>query len=148
MTKRLSNLASSLRLPRLLGIAGGALVILSSTPAFAALGGHSTAYTPRGTFSSGHFGACGGGSCSHAGGIEGPHGGLATNSGTVTRTAPGSGCPAAGPRRGRRAGAAQDPCRAARGLRGPSGGHDPWPLGRRRLGTRPHGLSATTRYLV
>ena len=68
--------------------ATGVLLLLASTSA-SAWTGHGTAYTPRGTYNGAHFGSCGGGSCSHAGGVVGPYGGLATNTGTVTRTAPG-----------------------------------------------------------
>ncbi|MBN3812496.1 hypothetical protein G3N97_25815, partial [Paraburkholderia sp. Ac-20347] len=63
------------------------LIGLASAPAFAGWSGHGTAYTPHGTYSGAHAGSCGGGSCSHAGGVVGPWGGLATNTGMVTRTA-------------------------------------------------------------
>src|ERR1700729_2718659 len=75
--------------PRYLVAATASLLILTSTSAFAGWSGHGTAYTPRGTYNGAHYGSCGGGSCSHAGGVAGPYGGFASNTGTVTRTAPG-----------------------------------------------------------
>ena len=72
-------------------------LVLAATVAMLALGSasafawsqHGTAYTSRGTYNGARYGSCGGGSCSHAGGVAGPYGGFATNTGTVTRNAPG-----------------------------------------------------------
>ena len=69
--------------------AAASLILLASTPAFAGWSGHGTAYTPHGVYNGAHAGSCAGASCSHAGGVAGPYGGIATNTGTVTRTAPG-----------------------------------------------------------
>ncbi|MGC2036559.1 MAG: hypothetical protein WA692_03000, partial [Paraburkholderia caledonica] len=65
-----------------------AMLALGSVSAFA-WSQHGTAYTSRGVYNEGHYGSCGGGSCSHAGGVVGPYGGAATNTGTVTRNSPG-----------------------------------------------------------
>ncbi|RDT01911.1 hypothetical protein DWU95_20510, partial [Burkholderia contaminans] len=59
-----------------------AALTFACAPAFAGWAGHGTAYTPRGTYNGAHAGSCGGGSCSHAGGVIGPGGGIATNTGT------------------------------------------------------------------
>ena len=68
--------------------AAAAVLTLGSASAFA-WSQHGTAYTSRGTYNGAHYGSCGAGSCSHAGGVAGPYGGIATNSGTVTRTGTG-----------------------------------------------------------
>src|SRR4051794_1633966 len=60
-----------------------------STPAFAGWPGHGTAYTPHGTYNGAHYGSCTRGSGRHAAGVQNPYGGVATNTGTVNRTAPG-----------------------------------------------------------
>ena len=65
--------------------AAAAVFALGSASAFA-WSGHGTAYTSRGVYNGSHYGSCGGGSCSHAGGVAGPYGGFASNTGTVTRT--------------------------------------------------------------
>ncbi len=91
--------AASRALPATASSVGGALrrFVLAATVAMLALGSasafawsqHGTAYTSRGTYNGARYGSCGGGSCSHAGGVAGPYGGFATNTGTVTRNAPG-----------------------------------------------------------
>lgn len=73
----------------LLIVVATAMLALSSGSAFAGWARGGTAYTGRGAYSGAHVGSCGGGSCSHAGGVMNPWGSVATNSGTVTRTAPG-----------------------------------------------------------
>lgn len=88
-----SNLAGSFSskagLRRLLIAVATTALALSSGSAFAGWARGGTAYTGRGAYSGAHVGACGGESCSHAGGVMNPWGSVATNSGTVTRTAPG-----------------------------------------------------------
>ncbi|MDR5740448.1 MULTISPECIES: hypothetical protein [unclassified Caballeronia] len=74
---------------RMMIVAAAAALALSSGSAFAGWARGGTAYTARGEYNGAHFGSCGGESCSHAGGVVNPWGGVATNSGTVTRTAPG-----------------------------------------------------------
>ena len=74
---------------RKLALAATVVVLaLGSASAFA-WSQHGTAYTSRGTYNGARYGSCGGGSCSHAGGVAGPYGSFATNTGTVTRNAPG-----------------------------------------------------------
>src|ERR1700744_6299397 len=68
--------------------AAAAVFALGSASAFA-WSQRGTAYTSHGTYNGAHYGSCGGGSCSHAGGVAGPYGALATNSATVTRTGTG-----------------------------------------------------------
>ncbi|WP_350029826.1 hypothetical protein [Caballeronia sp. INDeC2] len=70
-------------------VAAAAALTLCSNSAFAGWARGGTAYTGRGEYQGAHVGSCGGGSCSHAGGVENPWGRVATNSGTVTRTSPG-----------------------------------------------------------
>jgi len=81
--------SSKRRVRHLLVVAAAAALTLCSSSAFAGWARGGTAYTGRGEYQGAHVGSCGGGSCSHAGGVENPWGRVATNSGTVTRTAPG-----------------------------------------------------------
>jgi hypothetical protein len=50
----------------------------------------STVTTSRGTYTHQSQGSCSSGSCSHSGVTTGPNGGTSSNTGTVTKTGPGS----------------------------------------------------------